>query len=104
MIRRMLSVILCMALMLTVLVALPQEAEAAQSITLSEIETKMDAYISWLNASSKKYWNANVKEAALKAALDKGDRDAMHALLAEGNARKIESEKLQFAPKGKSKC
>lgn len=73
MIRRMLSVILCMALMLTVLVALPQEAEAAQSITLSEIETKMDAYISWLNASSKKYWNANVKEAALKAALDKGD-------------------------------
>ena len=39
-----------------------------------------------------------------KAALDKGDRDAMHALLAEGNARKIESEKLQFAPKGKSKC
>ena len=39
-----------------------------------------------------------------KAALDKGDRDAMHALLAEGNARKIESEKLQFTPKGKSKC
>lgn len=39
-----------------------------------------------------------------KATLDTDDRAAMHALLAEGNARKIESEKLQSAPKGKNAC
>ncbi len=40
-----------------------------------------------------------------KTALDSGDRAAMHALLAEGNARKIESEKLGAAPKkGTTAC
>lgn len=39
-----------------------------------------------------------------KAALDTDDRATMHALLAEGNARKIESEKLQTAPKGAKAC
>lgn len=39
-----------------------------------------------------------------KTALDTGDRAAMHALLAEGNARKIESEKLNIPKEGTKKC
>lgn len=42
--------------------------------------------------------------AKYKAALDGGDHAAMHALLAEGNARKIESEKLAVAKEGAKSC
>ena len=39
-----------------------------------------------------------------KTALDTGDRAAMHTLLAEGNARKIESEKLSTPKEGTKTC
>ena len=39
-----------------------------------------------------------------KTALDTGDRAAMHTLLAEGNARKIESEKLSTLKEGTKTC
>lgn len=53
----------------------PVKTEAAQQISVSQIEKKMDKYISWLSNSNKIYWNANLSEEKLKAALNEEDPD-----------------------------
>lgn len=72
---RIFTFILSAVMVLTMAMSVPRTTYAANTISLTEIEKKMDTYIAWLNKTSSIYWNANESEATLKNALNQSTPD-----------------------------
>lgn len=71
--KRIVSFLLAICMLVTMLPTLTVEADAAQQVSIAQIERKLEQWR--LSLGTGKFWNANLNEAQLKAIINSGALD-----------------------------